>query len=465
MIARYSLQCGDLQYQRSICSRVAVNAVSMLLLLILIGASQALAQPLTVPMQSRPRPNELDTADQGGQAGGDQTGRGYRLQDLRCGTGEAVVGLRIRRGDVLDFVQVGCGTPVCTNRGCSWGGNINWEMSAGNPNGGDPHPDMICNANQMVSGFRGRVVTFGVPTESLPNANVQRLPNSIAFDYSADLEIRCSRIIAPGPAPGTFAVSQFGATWHHPEGGLGLGGISGNWSRWGYIPPNVVSNVDTPMISCANGLGTTALSVGEADFVVSRVVQAVSMYCPRGQPGPRCPDNLIVLGTDDQYPRFQSEWFPHGGRTGGGAVIEMATLPGSANWNGTQIVENVQLQNSTCNINGLNPQNVCGMGQRLNFQVGASVSLQLNNFMRFDWPLGGGQANNGFPDFHFVSDNRNGTSAGVNMLNGAAPCSIVCAQNYTCGNRTYGPFTITFIFSSDSFQRPNDVTRVTVTKR
>jgi hypothetical protein len=63
-------------------------------------------------LQTNPRANEFDTADPrrgGRQAGGRQIGRGYRSADLRCGAGEAIVGAQIRRGDALDFLQIGCG--------------------------------------------------------------------------------------------------------------------------------------------------------------------------------------------------------------------------------------------------------------------------------------------------------------------------------------------------------------------
>lgn len=434
--------------------------LSRLLMLVLsfflLTVGDALAQGLfSNPMVSPRQPNEIDTADTGGQAGGQQLGVNYQLVNLRCQSGEAIVGLRIRRGDVLDFAQVGCAMPRCGSRGCTWSGMPNWEMWAGNPDGGDPHPDMICRPSQMVSGFRGRVVTF-VPV------------GAAGFDYAADLEIKCSRMIAPPTAAGFFPVSQVGAVWHHPEGGLGIG----------YIPPNVVSNVNTPMISCPNGWGATAISVGTANFVLSRVVQAVSMFCPNTPAppaGPPCPDNLVVLDQQDQYPAVENQWFPNGGRTGGGAIIEMGLLPNNHTWNNTHIVETVTGTATTCRMPGFNPANICGMGQHLDFVVGAPVTLQPNNFMRFAWPPGGGQVTDAFPDFHFVFDTRGGAPAGVNLLGGAASCTATCVQNYTCGTRTYGPFTITYTFSPDSFSDPYitfvhpgasvPVTKVTVIKR
>ncbi len=65
------------------------------------------------PMASTPRAGEVDTADRGGQAGGKSLGINYQLSALRCGAGQAIVGANLRRGDVLDFLQVACATPVC----------------------------------------------------------------------------------------------------------------------------------------------------------------------------------------------------------------------------------------------------------------------------------------------------------------------------------------------------------------
>jgi hypothetical protein len=275
-------------------------------------------------------------------------------------------------------------------------------------------------------------------------------------------------MIAPPNPAGFIPVSQFGAVWHHPEGAIG----------GGYIPPNAVRNVLTPMISCPNGWGAMAISVGTSNFVVYRVVQAVSMFCPNTPAppaGPQCPDNLVVLDQQDQYAAVEDQWFANGGRTGGGSIIEMGVLPSTQNWNGTHIVEAVTGSTTTCHIAGLNPANICGMGQHLDFVVGAPVTEQPNNLMRFAWPQGGGQGTNAFPDFHFVFDTRNGAPAGSDLLHGSGSCTVTCLQNYTCGDRTYGPFSITYSFSPDTFvdpyitfTNPNisaSVTKVTVTKR
>lgn len=134
-------------------------------------------------MESRTRPGEIDTAAEGGQAGGTQIGRGYRLIDLRCAPGDVLAGVRIRRGSVLDYLEIACARPSCDAYGCSWS-SYSWGMSAGNPEGGQPRSPMICGRNEMISGFRARVVTFTV------------------FDYVADIDFECAPMTAPPTARG-----------------------------------------------------------------------------------------------------------------------------------------------------------------------------------------------------------------------------------------------------------------------
>ena len=90
------------------------------------------------------RAGEIDTADRGGQIGGRGVGRYVSLPVLRCPAGQVIVGARIRRGDVLDHVQIACATPVCKGGACQWAGE-SWGAAAGNPNGGDAHaPSCDC---------------------------------------------------------------------------------------------------------------------------------------------------------------------------------------------------------------------------------------------------------------------------------------------------------------------------------
>jgi hypothetical protein len=181
---------------------------------------------------SRPRPNEVDTADRGGQIGGSKLGRSYRLIDLRCAAGEAIVGLRTRRGSVLDYIQIECARPVCDSAGCQWRTSFPGR-AAGGSDGGNAQPPMSCKRNEMLSGIRGRTVTFTV------------------FDYAADLEIECAPMSAPPTAEGFIAAaSRTGAS-----GGPGSGGLPSDGSR---------GLARTGFISCVSdyGFGVTAVSWG-----------------------------------------------------------------------------------------------------------------------------------------------------------------------------------------------------------
>lgn len=81
--------------------------------------------------------------------------------------------------------------------------------------------------------------------------------------------------------------------WHHPEGWQGMS-----------VFPRVKRSEFTPVISCRDhGYGATAISVGEADFVRSRVVQAISMYCGNA-PKKRPDDCADMVGSDNGADRL-----------------------------------------------------------------------------------------------------------------------------------------------------------------
>lgn len=231
-------------------SRSRWTPILLALVACFLHVASAGAQPNLV---SRHRPDEFDTADRNGQAGGQEWGAGYAFRTLRCGNGEAIVGARIRRGDVLDFLQVACAAVVCTGNTCQWS-QYYWGPWAGNSSGGDPKPPMVCDRDQIVSGFRGRVVTLTM------------------LDYAADIELQCSRIASVSAPSGPFRVTSEQATWHHPEAGL----------RINNLPPHFRATEITKPITCRPYGGATAISTGVSNFVVlgQRVVQAVSLYCP-----------------------------------------------------------------------------------------------------------------------------------------------------------------------------------------
>ena len=118
---------------------------------------------------------------------------------------------------------------------------------------------MLCARNEMLSGIRGRAVTFTV------------------FDYAADIEIECSPMTSPATVEGFIATGQ-----------VNPAAISGSRSGSEVFPSDGSRGLkrSSSFISCASeyGYGATAVSVGESDFVNrgQRVVQALSLYCPKG---------------------------------------------------------------------------------------------------------------------------------------------------------------------------------------
>jgi hypothetical protein len=172
-------------------------------LLVLFGAVTPAAQAALVrTLESPVGPDEYDTADRAdGQAGGALLGRNYTLETLRCGAGEAIVGARVRRGVVLDRLEIACAAPICDAAGCRWSG-LRPGGAAGNDAGGNPSPPMMCERSQVVTGFSASVVTFTM------------------FDYVADIELECSEIAAVQSAEGVIRVARWGGRRVHPGGGL-----------------------------------------------------------------------------------------------------------------------------------------------------------------------------------------------------------------------------------------------------
>lgn len=430
----------------------------VILTALLAVTSQAAAQ--TTPLQSGVRAGEFDTADRGGQIGGQRIGMRYTLPVLRCPAGQVIVGARIRRGDVLDHVQIACATPMCNAGACQWAGE-SWGAAAGNPNGGDAHPPMLCANDQMLASVRGRVVVF------------------TQFDYAADFEINCARILGPPNAQGFTPVDAAANNWHHPEGNLG----------GGYIPPNAGRSTITRPIGCLPNGGATAISTGVADFPVrpgQRVVQALSLYCPANRAAPpagpdaRCPDQLVVAAQVPQD-RVVQRWFEMGGRTGGGIVSTMQAEPAERNYTGMRVTETVTLDPASNNCRLPFAGQLCGTGGHNNFNLTAAgtdliIRLPATN-LDVNWRIDAANQRRSFADSHFVFDGTNGRVNAFDLLSRAPPgqttCRVVCTQTYSCGAapnqpRTYGPFSILYIFTRDTVTiggRQVDVTRVDARKR
>lgn len=229
----------------------------------------------TTPEKSPHRPDEFDTAERGLQAGGHFESIRYSWVNLRCpGRNEAIVGMGIRRGDVVDFLRIFCATPQRSGTSYSWDPQSGHPgPSAGNTNGGDPHTAMFCAQNEMMAAFRARVVVFRT------SAN--------AFDYAQDIEIQCAQITSY--SNGFYRVATQGdGVWHHPEGGFS--------NSHAHL---AVRASITPVISCRPNGGVSAVSLGIADNFVNlgqRVVQSVSLYCPATPgPAPPCPPGASTV--------------------------------------------------------------------------------------------------------------------------------------------------------------------------
>lgn len=232
-----------------------IRIVIILTLLCSPAADAALVRSMHSPV----RADEYDTADQkGGQAGGLMLGRNYALATLRCGAGEAIVGARIQRGSVLDHVQIACAAPSCDGANCRWS-SFNPGPAAGNEGGGDAYPGVTCAQDEVVSGIRVKVVSFTV------------------FDYAADLSLACAKMLWREASGGTIAVEKGAPRW---VGGSDDGEPSGAKGLSRRAPGSVT-------ISCG-GAGARAFSLGIADFARQgqRVVQAISLYCPKATASP-----------------------------------------------------------------------------------------------------------------------------------------------------------------------------------
>jgi hypothetical protein len=248
----------------------------------------------------------------------------------------------------------------------------------------------------------------------------------------ADLGARRRRVL-----PGRGRRGQ----WHHPDGGFARSHAAANATR----------NTVTPPISCRPNGAASALSLGVSSNFVrdgQQVVQAISLYCPGGQPDPSCPETLVVAGLRDESALIGREWFQNGGRTGGGATAVMEARPASRDWQGARLTERVDPGADSCSL-GIAAA-VCGTGGHASFEVGrrsGQTDLGIGN-LSVPWQ----QLRNSFPDFHFVLSRQDWLAAHGQP----GPCTVSCRQTYSCGRGTqavtYGPFTITYTLRGGTFQ-------------
>lgn len=233
-------------------------------------------------LQNEPGPDEVETQ----QIGGAGWHVYYQVGALRCPAGEAMVGVRTRRGSVIDFMQVACAPVTCSARGCTWSGRTgHFGPSAGNPNGGQITDAMYCPIGYIVSGFR-----------AYPTAD-----NS----YLQDIGFECGRLT--GPTRGLSGGSYLGIAAPVEQRsitGMGRGNFGGTSQRRTSLPPRTwaphqdANGQQLPGTSgnrtgnyisrCTDG-GATALSVAVGKWGVGQtpVIQAFSMFCNGSAVGTR----------------------------------------------------------------------------------------------------------------------------------------------------------------------------------
>lgn len=129
------------------------------------------------PLDVNPQRGETATARAGGP-----DGVFVSRDTLRCTRSEeAIVGFRIRRGSVLDYLQIVCAPVQCSGGKCSWNTYLS-TASVGNPAGGQTSALLLCEQNEVVSGYRARV-------RGMANVN-----------YVEDIAAQCARIAGAASA-------------------------------------------------------------------------------------------------------------------------------------------------------------------------------------------------------------------------------------------------------------------------
>src|ERR1700722_20411691 len=108
------------------------TAMTGVIVMWLMSVVPAIPQLRPGPVVNKPDTSvELETSQVGG--------RGWNLYSsvnaLRCGYGQAIVGISSKRGSVLDYVQLACADISCNQNSCGWS-QYNWGPSAGDATGG-----------------------------------------------------------------------------------------------------------------------------------------------------------------------------------------------------------------------------------------------------------------------------------------------------------------------------------------
>jgi hypothetical protein len=173
-----------------------------------VAVMSALLCAQTAPAQSPLPPGPLDLKPMQGETAtvraGGPDGFFVSRDILRCaGAQDAIVGLRTRRGSVLDYLQIVCAPVQCNGSNCGWNSYVS-TSSVGDPNGGQTAALLLCAQDEVVSGYRARVKGVG------------------RLNYVEDISVQCARISgAPtGSSVPVMQESQQGRRWIHATGHL-----------------------------------------------------------------------------------------------------------------------------------------------------------------------------------------------------------------------------------------------------
>jgi hypothetical protein len=147
--------------------------------LLLLAAAPAAAQLLVSP----PRAGEQETAQAGGGSG-----RFSFVGALRCGEGQAIVGVRTAQGPLLNALSLGCAEIRCEAGQCRWRPDrVAWSAAVGQRAGEES--TLVCPAAAAVAGFRADIV-------AVPGGTAVR-----------GLAVECAPLTGFDPA-GAFAVGS-----------------------------------------------------------------------------------------------------------------------------------------------------------------------------------------------------------------------------------------------------------------
>jgi hypothetical protein len=167
-----------------------------LALLVVFAAAPAAAQLLVSP----PRAGEQETAQAGGGSG-----QVSFLGALRCGEGQAIVGVRTVQGPLLNALSLGCAEIRCEAGQCRWRPDrVAWSAPVGQSAGTEA--TLLCPAAAAVAGFRADVVPVpggtavrGLAVECAPLTGLD-LAGAFAVSSASDPRM-IRRFVPPAPRP------------------------------------------------------------------------------------------------------------------------------------------------------------------------------------------------------------------------------------------------------------------------